>query len=83
MVKSEVEKIIVSERLKGYNFFEDRSNHENEIVISFYGGKYHVYATDERASKIMGSERFFETENEALENFIRRLRALNILKSNK
>ena len=40
-----------------------------------------VYATDERASKITGSEKKFKTEEEALDNFITRLRALNVLKN--
>ena len=39
------------------------------------------YATDERASKITGSEKKFKTEEEALDNFITRLRALNVLKN--
>ena len=80
MVKSEVKKIIIDEKLERYNFFENRNNHEDEIVVNFADGKYYVYATDEKASKITGSEKFFDTENEALENFIKRLRALNILK---
>lgn len=34
-----------------------------------------------RASKITGSEKKFKTEEEALDNFITRLRALNVLKN--
>ncbi len=38
-----------------------------------------VCATDERASKITGSEKTFNNESDALDNFIKRLRALNAL----
>ena len=47
-----------------------------------YQEQWLVYATGERASKITGSEKKFKTEEEAnLDNFITRLRALNVLKN--
>lgn len=76
----DVKKIIDEENLVGYNLFEERDNEENEIVIINDAGQWLVFATDERASKVTGSEKSFLTEEEALENFIKRLRALNILK---
>lgn len=67
--------------LKGGNLFEKRENKENEMVIMNVAEQWLVYATDERASKITGSEKKFKTEEEALDNFITRLRALNVLKN--
>ena len=61
--------------------FEKRENKENEMVIMNVAEQWLVYATDERASKITGSEKKFKTEEEALDNFITRLRALNVLKN--
>lgn len=80
MSKLDCIKVINKEGLSGYNFFEDRENEENEIVIAKDSEQWVVYATDERASKITDSEKAFDNESDALENFIKRLRALNILK---
>lgn len=80
MTREYIKKIIDEEGLNGYNFFESRVNAENEIVIVNDSEKWIVYATDERASKMTGSEKIFDNEAEALENFVKRLRALNVLK---
>lgn len=80
MTRAEVKKIIHDEALGGYNIFENKDNVENEIVILKDKVHWIVYATDERASKITGSEKRFDNESDALENFIRRLRASNVLK---
>ena len=53
---------------------------ENEIVIVNDSNQWIVYVTDERASKITGSEKMFDNEIDALDNFLKRLRALNILR---
>lgn len=79
MTRDDIKKIIDEEKLIGYNFFENRSNSENEMVIIFDSREWVVYATDERASKVTGSEKKYSNEEEALNNFIKRLRALNIL----
>ena len=42
--------------------------------------KWIVYATDERASKVTNSQDIYLDEEEALDNFIDRLRALNRLR---
>lgn len=81
MTRECIKKIIDEEGLNGYNFFESRANAENEIVIVNDSEKWIVYATDERASKMTGSEKIFDNEAEALENFVKRLRALNVLKN--
>ena len=73
------EYIISKENLVGYNLCENRNNAENEIVIKNVLDKWVVYATDERANKVTGSEKTFESEEEALDNFVKRLRALTFL----
>ena len=80
MTRDDIKKIIKEEGLRGYNFFEDRMDMENEIVIVNDSNQWIVYVTDERASKITGSEKMFDNEIDALDNFLNRLRALNILR---
>ena len=80
MTRDDIKKIIKEEGLRGYNFFEDRMDMENEIVIVNDSNQWIVYVTDERASKITGSEKMFDNEVDALDNFLKRLRALNILR---
>ena len=80
MTREEAKKIIDEEKLVGYNLFKKRNNEENEIIIANDTEHWVVYVTDERASKVTGSEKEFATEEEALANFIKRLRALNVLK---
>ena len=60
--------------------FEKRDNKENEVVILKQSGKWIVYVTDERASKITNSVDEYTTESEALDDFIERLRADKILR---
>lgn len=80
MERSKAIEIIQDEKLIGYNMFEKRNNRENEIVIVENAGKWLVYVTDERASKITNSVDEYDTENEALDDFIDRLRADKILR---
>ena len=77
MKRKEAERIINTEKLISFSFFEDRNDSEDEMVIKKVSGKWIVYATNERASKIISGENVYDTEEEALDNFIRRLRALN------
>ena len=77
MRRKDAEKIIKTEQLISYSFFEDRDDASDEIVIKKVSGKWVVYATNERASKIISGEHIFDNEEEALDNFIKRLRALN------
>lgn len=81
MTRHEALICIEHEELKGYNFFENRYNKENEVVIRQENAQWIVYATDERASKVTGSEKRFESEEEALENLIKRLRADKVLRN--
>lgn len=72
--------IIQKEELINFNMFEKRDNKENEVAIVEQSGKWIVYVTDERASKITNSVDEYTTENEALDDFIDRLRADKILR---
>ena len=63
---------------------EERYNRENEVVLRLMRmNKWIVYATDERASKVTNSQDIYFDEEEALDNFIDRLRALNRLRGYK
>lgn len=76
-------KIIQDEKLQDYNMNEERYNRENEVVLRRENDKWIVYATDERASKVTNSQDIYFDEEEALDNFIDRLRALNRLRGYK
>ena len=76
-------KIIKDEKLQGYNMNEERYNRENEVVLRCENDKWIVYATDERASKVTNSQDIYFDQEEALDNFIVRLRALNRLRGYK
>ncbi|GKX30766.1 hypothetical protein SH1V18_32460 [Vallitalea longa] len=80
MTREDVIRIIKDENLDNYNLNEDRYNRENEVGIRSENGYWTVYATDERASKVTGSEKKFEHEEQALDNFIKRLRASKVLR---
>ena len=77
MKRKDAEKIIKTEQLISYSFFEDRGDATDEMVIKKVSDKWIVYATNERASKIISGEHIYDNEEEALDNFIKRLRALN------
>lgn len=79
MTKEQALIIIKNEQLKNYNMGEGRSHRENEVGIHRENGLWKVYATDERASIISGSESTFETESVAWDNFVKRLRADKVL----
>lgn len=80
MRKEEAMNIIKRESLQGYNMNENRVNKENEVIIKKENMEWIVYATDERASKIINSVDTYLTEEEALDDFIDRLRADKILR---
>lgn len=79
MTREEAIHIIKEEGLKDYNLNEIRYNRENELVIKQENDTWIVYATDERASKVTGSEKSFMNEEEAWDNFIKRLRSSKII----
>ncbi|PGT91622.1 Imm59 family immunity protein [Bacillus sp. AFS040349] len=73
-------RIIHEEKLQDYNMNEVRDNRENEVVLRHENDKWIVYVTDERASKITNSQDTYADEEEALDDFIDRLRADKILR---
>jgi len=75
MTKEQALRIIENEQLKNYSLGEERYHRENELGICKEKGLWKVYATDERASIVTGSEVVFENESDAFDNFIKRLRA--------
>ena len=79
MNKEQALRIIANEQLKNYNMGEERYHRENEVGICREKGLWKVYATDERASIVTGSESVFTNENAAWDNFIERLRADKVL----
>ena len=83
MTREDAINIIRVEALKSYNLNEKRDNREDEMVIRQQNDAWIVYVTDERASKITGSEEIFINEEEAWNSFIKRLRILNKIKNGK
>ncbi|TRW21077.1 hypothetical protein FL857_12180 [Criibacterium bergeronii] len=83
MTRDDVLKIIKEENLHDFNFYENRHNKEDEVGIKYVNGYWIVYATDERASIVTGSEVRFDDEEIALENFVKRLRASEFLRKSK
>ena len=82
MTREDAINIIKGEGLKSYNLDEKRDNREDEIVIKQQNDAWIVYVTDERASKITNSQYTYSNEEEALDDFIDRLRADKILTEN-
>lgn len=77
MIREDALKIIDNEKLRNFNWFGDHSIRPNEVVIRKVSTKWSVYTTDERESVI--SEYVYDSESDALEDFIERLRADKIL----
>ncbi|MDR4887683.1 hypothetical protein RGU12_09005 [Fredinandcohnia sp. QZ13] len=75
MTKEEAMQIIKNENLQFFNWFNDHDISPNEVLISQQGNIWRVSTTDERTNAI--SEKEFDSEEKALENFIKRVRGLN------
>jgi|GEM_PF-3147828 len=74
MTREECLAILRAERLRAYNFFYG-CGFSDEIVIRERNGKYAVYATDKDASEIDGTAAEYDREEDALEDYLERLRA--------
>ena len=83
MTIKDVIDIIQKEGLTNYNLNEARYNREDEVSIKKENDNWSVYVTDERASKIAGSEFIFISEEDACNNFVKRLRISNKIKNRK
>ncbi|OXM12979.1 hypothetical protein [Paenibacillus herberti] len=77
MTREEALKIIETEKLKNFNWYGDHVLRANEVVISEVSTRWSVFTADERESVI--SEVVYDSESDALEDFIERLRADKIL----
>ena len=75
MTREKTMEIIKGENLKFFNWFDGHEIKPNEVGIRQKEVKWIVYSTDERANLV--SEKEFYSECEALENYIKRLRATN------
>ena len=80
MNRIEAKMIIENEKLTGFDWNEDRYYNENDVGIKFADNIWLTYAADERASVITGSKKEFDSEEEALDDFICRLRADKVLR---
>lgn len=81
MTREEAKEFVLKEKLSNYNFNESREDNENEVVIRSRDNIWVVYVTDERASKVTGSELVYEREVDAWDDVIERLRADKRLRS--
>ncbi|RFB15386.1 hypothetical protein DZB84_13365 [Bacillus sp. HNG] len=79
MTKEEALKIIKTENLQNYNWFSQRNTSHDEVGIIMKDNIWIVYSADERA--YIRNQVKFQSESDALTEFIERLRADKILKS--
>ena len=77
----EVKEIIRAEGLEGYNINLDHEIEAGEIVIVGKDGKWKVGIADDRAEIVTTSIREFNAEDEAVDDFLFRLRRLNEIKA--
>ncbi|MBQ8329742.1 MAG: hypothetical protein IJX83_09015 [Lachnospiraceae bacterium] len=77
----EVKKIIRSEGLEDYNINLDHEIEAGEIVIVGKDGKWKVGIANDRAEIVTTSIREFNAEDEAVDDFLFRLRRLNEIKA--
>lgn len=79
MIAQKAQEIIRQEGLCNYNWFYEHSLRENEVIIYKEQEQWIVCTSDERASVVTQSYMYFTNEDEAIDNFIVRLRSLNRL----
>ena len=77
----EVNEIIRSEGLEDYNINLDHEIEAGEIVIVGKDGKWKVGIANDRAEIVTTSIREFNAEDEAVDDFLFRLRRLNEIKA--
>ena len=79
MTRNEAEKILLDEGLKYFNWFKDHTIKPNEVIIYEEDNRWVVCAADERAWSVDTSYAYYDNEDEALEDFIKRVRLEKIL----
>ncbi len=77
MTVREAIQIIEDENLKNYNWFDNHELQPNEVEITKHENVWNVATADERKTRI--SKMSYESESEALNDFIERLRADKVL----
>ena len=77
----EVKEIIRAEGLEGYNINLDHEIEAGEIVIVGKDGKWKVGIANDRAEIVTTSIREFNAEDEAVDDYLFRLRRLNEIKA--
>lgn len=77
----EAKEIIKSESLEDYNINLDHEIEAGEIVIVGKDGKWKVGIANDRAEIVTTSIREFDSEDEAVDDFLFRLRRLNEIKA--
>ena len=77
----EAKEIIKSESLEDYNINLDHEIEAGEIVIVGKVGKWKVGIANDRAEIVTTSIREFDSEDEAVDDFLFRLRRLNEIKA--
>ncbi|WP_077927692.1 hypothetical protein [Wohlfahrtiimonas populi] len=77
MTKEEALKIIKEKNLNFYNFFQLEALKADEVCIGKENSKWIVFLTTERAGKFDPSIAIYDNENNAFEDFIKRLRSFN------
>lgn len=73
MKREMVLEIIENENLKNFNWYGEQPLRANQVVIREVSNGWSVYTSDERENVI--SELVYDSESDALEDFIERLRA--------
>lgn len=81
MKLEEVKEIIKAEGLEDYNIRLDHEIEAGEIVIVEKEGKWSVGIANDRATIVTPSIREFESEDDAVDDFLFRLRRLNKVKA--
>jgi hypothetical protein len=77
----EAKEIIKAESLEDYNINLDHEIEAGEIVIVGKDGKWKVGIANDRAEIVTTSIREFNAEDEAVDDFLFRLRRLNEIKA--
>ena len=77
----EAKEIIKSESLEDYNINLDHEIEAGEIVMVGKDGKWKVGIANDRAEIVTTSIREFNAEDEAVDDFLFRLRRLNEIKA--
>ena len=77
----DIKDIIEAEGLKDYNLGLEHKVKAEEIIIAREDGKWRVSIANDRAEIVSTSIREFDSEDEAADDFLTRLRGLNRIRA--